>query len=86
MKDTKDPILSVIASLHESEHVQISISDNGAGISKEVIGCIYLPFYSTRVTNSGIGLSLSQQIMILHNRRLEVSSELMAGATFRMIF
>jgi signal transduction histidine kinase len=86
MKETSDPSLSLIASLNETEHIQISVSDNGEGISREVIERIFLPFYSTRVSNSGIGLSLSQQIMMLHNGRLEVTSEHNKGATFIMVF
>jgi signal transduction histidine kinase len=86
MKETSDPELSLIASVNESAHVQISVSDNGEGISKEVIERIFLPFYSTRASNSGIGLSLSQQIMMLHNGRLDVSTGHKKGATFTMVF
>ena len=71
---------------NDSDHVQISISDNGKGISDEVLEKIFLPFYSTKTNNSGIGLSLSQQIMMLHHARLEVSSVINKGTTFTMIF
>jgi signal transduction histidine kinase len=47
---------------------------------------IFLPFFSTKAGNTGIGLSLSQQIMMLHNGRLEVSSIEGEGATFAMVF
>jgi signal transduction histidine kinase len=86
MLETSDPGLSIIARKNESGHVQISISDNGKGISDEVLERIFLPFYSTKANNSGIGLSLSQQIMMLHHARLEVSSTINKGATFIMIF
>jgi signal transduction histidine kinase len=86
MQDTTAPELSIIARKNESDHVQISITDNGKGISDEVLERIFLPFYSTKASNSGIGLSLSQQIMMLHHGRLEVSSTEMNGATFTMIF
>ena len=86
MKETLNPRLSVIASLNESDHIQISISDNGTGISDDVIEQIFLPYYSTKPNNSGIGLSLSQQIMMLHHGRLEVRSSINNGATFYMIF
>jgi signal transduction histidine kinase len=86
MQETSDPILSMIARKNESDHVQISISDNGKGISAEVLERIFLPFYSTKTNNSGIGLSLSQQIMMLHHARLEVSSTVQKGTTFEMIF
>jgi signal transduction histidine kinase len=86
MKETVNPRLSVIASMNESDHIQISISDNGTGISDDVIEQIFLPYYSTKPNNSGIGLSLSQQIMMLHHGRLEVRSSINNGATFYMIF
>jgi signal transduction histidine kinase len=86
MQDTSDPKLTIIARENESDHVQISITDNGKGISDEVLERIFLPFYSTKANNSGIGLSLSQQIMMLHHGRLEVSSGIKKGAIFIMVF
>jgi len=85
MTETADRRLSIIGK-SESDHVHISISDNGKGISNDVIEKIFLPFYSTKTNNSGIGLSLSQQIMMTHHARLEVSSTINKGATFTMIF
>lgn len=86
MHETPEPRLSIIALKNESGHVEISINDNGKGINNDVIERIFLPFYSTKENNSGIGLSLSQQIMMLHKGRLEVSPGLKEGATFVMIF
>jgi signal transduction histidine kinase len=86
MEDIKAPRLSFVAERNGMDQVQIEITDNGKGIDKEVLEKIFLPFYSTKTNNSGIGLSLSQQIMMLHNGRLEVSSEIGEGATFRMVF
>jgi signal transduction histidine kinase len=86
MEDTDEPALFVKAFRNESGHVIISIKDNGSGISEELLERIFLPYYSTKTGSSGIGLSLSQQIMMLHNARLEVSSSVAKGATFDMIF
>jgi signal transduction histidine kinase len=86
MDDITDPRLLLKASRNDLGLVQISVSDNGPGISEEVLERIFLPFYSTKSNNSGIGLSLSQQIMMLHHGRLEVGSSLMKGATFIMTF
>lgn len=86
MKETLNPKLSLVASENVSAQIQISVSDNGEGITKEVMERIFLPFYSTKANNSGIGLSLSQQIMMLHNGRLDVIAELKNGATFTMVF
>ena len=86
MENTPGPRLSISAFRNESDHIQISITDNGTGIKDEELERIFLPFYSTKTNNSGIGLSLSQQIMMLHNGRLEVSSGLNKGSTFIMLF
>lgn len=86
MEEIADPMLTFTAEKSDLEQVKIAISDNGKGISDDMLEQIFLPFYSTKPNNSGIGLSLSQQIMILHNARLEVNSESGKGATFTMIF
>lgn len=86
MQETSEPRLSIIALKDELGQVKISVSDNGKGISNEVLEQIFLPFYSTKPNNSGIGLSLSQQIMMLHNGRLQVNSKLNEGTTFVMVF
>lgn len=52
----------------------ISITDNGPGIVKELQESIFLPFYSTKKSGSGIGLCLSRQIMKLHGGELSVMS------------
>jgi signal transduction histidine kinase len=86
MEDIQNPRLSFVAEKSNSNQVQISISDNGKGIKNEDVERIFLPYYSTKPNNSGIGLSLSQQIMMQHNGRLEVKSQTGEGATFTMIF
>jgi len=86
MEDFPSPRLSIVAEKSELNQIQISVSDNGKGIREDVIERIFLPFYSTKPNNSGIGLSLSQQIMMLHKGRLEVTSQIAEGTTFTMIF
>ena len=54
---------------------QLKISDNGKGIPKEFIEDIFVPFFSTKESGSGIGLSLSRQIMKLHGGLIYVQSE-----------
>ena len=63
-------------------NVKIKVSDNGPGISDEVIDNIFVPFYTTKKEGSGIGLSLSKQILRKHGGNLEVISEEGKGASF----
>ena len=86
MNGVSDPRLCITAFENGSGQIQVSVSDNGVGINNEAMERIFLPFFSTKSGNSGIGLSLSQQIMMLHNGRLEVSSIPGEGAIFAMIF
>jgi signal transduction histidine kinase len=55
--------------------VLVKISDNGKGISPEVLDNIFIPFFTTKEKGSGIGLSLSRQIMHLHGGNISVKSE-----------
>jgi nitrogen fixation/metabolism regulation signal transduction histidine kinase len=60
---------------HESGHKpEICVRDNGPGISPEIIDQIFVPFFTTRESGSGIGLSLSRQIMRMHRGTLTVHS------------
>ncbi|MBS4071866.1 MAG: GHKL domain-containing protein [Algoriphagus sp.] len=53
----------------------IQIEDNGPGIVPEALERIFVPFYTTKKTGSGIGLAISRQIMNLHRGSLTVDSE-----------
>ncbi len=62
------------ASVHEGFATEICITDNGPGISEDVLDKIFIPFFTTRRNGSGIGLSLSKQIMKAHGGTLKVRS------------
>ena len=63
----------------------LSVSDNGPGISPEISGDIFLPFFTTREKGSGVGLSYSRQVMNMHNGTIAFTSE--PGFTeFRLVF
>lgn len=66
--------------------VFITISDNGTGITEEAKEKIFMPFYSTKQRGSGIGLSLSSQIMQMHNGEIQLDTEIGKGSTFKLIF
>jgi len=66
--------------------VIIDITDNGDGIEPEALDNIFIPFYTTKKTGSGIGLSLSRQILQQHGGQLNVSSQVGKGTVFTLIF
>jgi len=66
--------------------VIIEVTDNGPGIIPEAIDRIFVPFFTTKKTGSGIGLALSRQIMQMHNGSLTVVSEPDVKTTFTLRF
>ena len=66
--------------------ITIEVIDNGPGIIPEAIQRIFVPFFTTKKTGSGIGLALSRQIMQMHNGTLGVESESDVKTVFTMRF
>ena len=66
--------------------VVIEVDDNGPGIIPEALEKIFIPFYTTKKTGSGIGLSLSRQIMRQHGGTLSVYSEPDTRTVFTLRF
>ncbi|WP_237586737.1 sensor histidine kinase [Pontibacter russatus] len=70
------PCVEVLAYIPDQEksHVRIDVTDNGPGIPAEELDKIFIPFYTTKKQGSGIGLSLSKQILRQHGGSIRVSS------------
>ncbi len=68
------------------DYVIIQVEDNGTGISADIVDDIFVPFYTTKVKGSGIGLSLSKQIMQNHHGTISVNSTIGYGAIFTLKF
>ncbi|WP_321370056.1 ATP-binding protein [uncultured Draconibacterium sp.] len=66
--------ITIKATVNDAGHPTISITDNGPGISDELMDKIFVPFFTTKENGSGIGLSISRQIMQLHGGSLKMSS------------
>jgi two-component system nitrogen regulation sensor histidine kinase NtrY len=64
--------------------VSVEISDNGSGIPPEVLEKIFVPFFTTKPEGSGIGLSLSRQIIRNHGGQISVVSKEGKGTTFKV--
>ena len=69
-----DAAIELAARLDERSRVLIQVIDNGPGIIPEVLDKIFIPFFTTKQDGSGIGLSLSRQIMRLHRGAIHASS------------
>lgn len=64
----------------------IRVTDNGTGIPEEIRETIFVPFFTTKKTGSGIGLSLCKQIMMLHKGKIQVYSEEGKGTAVSLFF
>ncbi len=67
--------IRMVASQNAQERKFIRVSDNGPGIPADLLDQIFVPFFTTKKTGTGIGLSLSKQIMHLHGGSLSVESQ-----------
>ncbi len=75
LQDKKNPAINLSANLDERGKVLIKVTDNGPGIPEEAIDKIFIPFFSTKKNGSGVGLSLSRQIMRAHGGNIRVNSK-----------
>ena len=72
--------------MNKRGRVTIQVSDNGPGILKDVLDKVFIPFFTTKPSGSGIGLSLSKQILRLHNGTITAHSEPEVETVFTMTF
>jgi two-component system, NtrC family, nitrogen regulation sensor histidine kinase NtrY len=86
VKDSVEPRIMLSALPAPNNRVVIRVSDNGTGMSAELIENIFIPFFSTKKSGSGIGLSLCKQIMLLHKGNIQVQSIEGGGSAFLLHF
>lgn len=86
VSEIQNPQIFIMAYKNDSGRVLIEISDNGSGIKPDILDKIFMPFFTSKKTGSGIGLSLSRQIMSLHKGAISVRSTPRDGTTFTLTF
>jgi two-component system nitrogen regulation sensor histidine kinase NtrY len=86
VKERDEPQITLSAELQPNNKTVIKIADNGIGMPPDIIEKIFIPFFSTRKTGSGIGLSLCKQIMLLHKGNIQVQSVEGKGSVFILTF
>ena len=80
------PQLRLAGYVQAPHRVVLEVVDNGAGIPDALLEEIFVPFFTTKPTGSGIGLSLSRQIMQLHRGSIQVQSAEGVGSQFYLLF
>ena len=86
LKGIKKGKIQLLGFMNKRGRVTIQVIDNGPGILKDVLDKIFIPFFTTKRSGSGIGLSLSRQIIRLHNGTITAQSEPNRETVFTLTF
>lgn len=86
VKEMDNPEVSILATVNNNNRIVIDIKDNGNGIKPDIMDKIFMPFFTSKKHGSGIGLSLSRQIMHLHKGSITVKSKPGEGTVFTLTF
>ena len=70
--------------LGEGSGVRLLVRDNGCGMPADVLEHAFIPFYTTKTTGTGIGLSLCRQIILKHGGTIHIESEEKKGTTIEI--
>ncbi|MDR0781742.1 MAG: hypothetical protein LBF16_13805, partial [Pseudomonadales bacterium] len=81
-----DGRIAIKASINCDHNVTITVSDNGEGIAANTLQDIFIPFYTSKRQGSGIGLSISRQLMLANKGHILVSSQPGLGSEFTLVF
>ncbi|MEM9857253.1 MAG: ATP-binding protein [Bacteroidota bacterium] len=77
--------IDITANKKGAKKCELKIRDNGPGIPTEILERIFVPFYTTKKSGTGVGLSFARQIIKLHDGELLVKTEQGRGTTFKII-
>jgi two-component system nitrogen regulation sensor histidine kinase NtrY len=86
LQGLSNPEVKVCAFLNRRGHVVIEVSDNGHGIADDIGKKIFVPFFTTKIEGSGVGLALSHQVMLSHDGKIKFEQNDKGGALFRLTF
>lgn len=85
LKETEEPVIRLSA-IKDDDTARIYVRDNGRGIAEDIIDHVFTPLFTTRDGGSGIGLSLSRQIMRMHKGSIGIQSEAGRGTVVTLRF
>jgi two-component system nitrogen regulation sensor histidine kinase NtrY len=81
-----EPVIVLKAYLNRRNNVVIDVIDNGPGVPDAIVNKIFVPFFTTKESGSGVGLALARQVMIAHGGFIRLSRNDSGGATFSLTF
>ncbi len=80
------PAITLTGRLNKRNNVVIEVIDNGPGVPDSIAKKIFVPFFTTKESGSGVGLALARQVMIAHGGFIRLSRNDSGGATFSLTF
>jgi signal transduction histidine kinase len=86
LKDQPERRIQLSARLDNDGNIAIAVADNGPGVPAENRERIFVPFYTTKRQGTGVGLSLTRQIALVHGAGIDVGETPGGGATFTLRF
>jgi len=84
--DSEQPDIVLRGRLNRRSNVVIEVTDNGPGVPEAIANKIFVPFFTTKESGSGVGLALARQVMIAHGGFIRLSRNDAGGATFTLTF
>lgn len=85
LEGVEKPVIEISYKLDQNK-LYLEVSDNGKGIPPDLLEKVFVPFFTTRKNGSGIGLTITRNIMKMHQGSLEVSSIPFEKTTFSLVF
>ncbi|NRA85732.1 MAG: histidine kinase, partial [Gammaproteobacteria bacterium] len=84
--NTDKATVSLSAHINNRGRVTIEVADNGLGIPPDIAHNIFMPFFTTKLEGSGVGLALARHIMVAHDGTIKVGNNKNGGALFSLVF
>ena len=80
-------LVRIVGRRHGAAGVEISVADNGSGMSEQVLERLFTPFFTSKPPSqgTGLGLSICKRIVDSYGGQLEVESQVGIGSTFRVL-
>lgn len=85
-RENEAKLITLSAGITPTNRPYLQVSDDGTGIEPDVLERIFVPFFTTKPSGSGIGLTISRQIMHQHNGNITVNSQPGEGSKFTLLF
>ena len=85
-ESTDKPLVRLSGQLNRRQQRRYRGADNGPGIPSNIATKIFVPFFTTRESGSGVGLALARQVMIAHGGFIRVNSNDGGGSIFSLTF